>query len=151
MAGLNLIPVQDNILAYIREEFPGYEVYEDEILDEDSLLRVDNNVKPYIVIRWGGLMRNNRGGSFAGVRYDEYSSDFNLSIIAPTPKQCRKALNIIYDKLVGWQPVGGTPLIPEVSGVYVVPNENGKPHIYVGNCIMSFAANMENPGQHITP
>lgn len=151
MAGLNLIPVQDNILAYVEAEFPGYEVYEDMVLDEESLLRVDNNVKPYIVIRWGGLMRNLRGGAFSGVRYDEYTSNFNLSIIAPTPKQCRRALNIIYDKLVGWKPTGGTPLIPETSGVYVVADTNGKPHIYIGSTTMSFAANMENPGEHITP
>ena len=151
MAGLNIIPVQENILAYVRSEFPGYEVYEDVVIDDDALQRVNNNVNPYIVIRWGNISRNPRGASFVGTRFDEYISSFNLSIIAPTPKQCRKALNIFMDTLIGWQPVGGTPLILESSGVFIATNDDGRPHVFVGSATFSFAANMENPGEHITP
>ena len=152
MSGLDIIPVQDAITAYIRQEFSGYEVYEDDVLDDDSLLKVSNKVKPYIVLRWGGLFRNQRGANIGGVRLDEYTSTVDVAIIAPTPRQCRLAMNLINDKLIGWKPDGIAALIPEGSGgTFVVPDTNGKPHVYIQSNRFTFAVNTSNPGSYITP
>lgn len=152
MSGLDLIPVQDTITAYVRQQFAGYEVYEDDVLDDDTLLKVSNKVKPYIVLRWGGLFRNARGANLGGVRLDEYTSTVDVAIVAPTPRQCRQAMNLINDKLIGWKPDNIAALIPEGSGgTFVFPDNNGKPHLYIQSNRFTFAVNNNNPGSHIQP
>lgn len=152
MSGLNVVAVQDIIAAYIREEFSGYQVYEDDVLDDESLLRVNNKTKPYIVLRWSGLMRSGRGASFGGVRLDEYVSSVDINVVAPTPTQCRKAINVIMDKLIGWKPTGGSALTPEGgAGLFVVNNREDKPHLYIASGRLTFAVNSEDPGAYITP
>lgn len=151
MAGLNVVEVQDIIGAYIRQEFPNYEVYDDIVLDDQSLLKVSNKVKPYIVLRWGGLMHVGRG-SFGGVRHDEYISTVDINLIAPTPNQTRKAINIILDKLIGWKPTGGGALTPQGGAAgFVIPGPDGAPHLYISSARLVFAVNSENVGEYITP
>lgn len=152
MSGLNLVAVQDSITAHVRAEFPAYEVYEDYILNDEELQKVDNRVKPYIVLSWDGLSRSNRGSSFSGVRFDEYYSGFSVGVIAPAPKQCRRAMNIIFDKLVGYSPDGVGYLTPSGSfGAFVVSERNGVPHLYMSMADFTFPMNVENPGSYITP
>jgi len=152
MTGFNLISAQDTILAYIEAEFPSYEVYEDYILNEQELARVDSRVKPYIVISWHGLNRLNSAGSITGVRQDEYESGFDIGIIAPTPKQCRKGLNIIVDDLIGYSFDGTAYLTPgQSSNTFVVSNREGVPHLYMAMSEFTFPMNYDNPGQGMTP
>lgn len=152
MAGLNVVEVQDIIGAYIRQEFPNYEVYDDIVLDDQALLKVSNKVKPYIVLRWGGLVGSGQNKSFAGVRYDEYVSTVDINVIAPTPNQTRKAINIIFDKLIGWKPTGGGALTPQGgSAGFVIPGPDGTPHLYISSARLVFAVNSENVGSYITP
>jgi hypothetical protein len=151
MTGFNLISAQDTILAYIEAEFPSYEVYEDYILNEQELARVDSRVKPYIVISWHGLNRLNSAGSITGVRQDEYESGFDIGIIAPTPKQCRKGLNIIVDDLIGYSFDGTAYLTPgQSSNTFVVSNREGVPHLYMAMSEFTFPMNYDNPGQAMT-
>lgn len=152
MAGLNLIEIQDLIVAHIRSEFSAYEVYEDYILNEQELLKVDARVKPYIVISWDGLSRSTRNASFAGVRQDEYFSGFAVGIIAPTPSQCRRGMNIMVDKLVGWSYDGIGYLTPTNStGAFVAAERDGVPHLYMAMAEFYFPMNSEDPGAYITP
>lgn len=152
MAGLNLVYVQDVITAHIKNEFPGYEVYEDDILNDESILRIGNKVKPYIVLRWGGLGRNTANTSFAGVRYDEYNSSVDICVVAPTGSQARRGLNIIIDKLIGWKPTGGGAMTPSSgTGLYVVDDRDGVPHVYIATSRLDFAMNSEGVGSYITP
>jgi len=152
MSGLNLVQIQDQIAAYVTQEFPGYEVIEDYVIDDDAMQRADGKTKPYIVLTWSGLGRSNRGANFGGVRLDEYYSGFQLSVVAPTPKQCRKAINIITDKLIGWSPNGSGRLVPSGgSGIYVASERNGRPNLYVASSSFSFPVNGQDPGLPITP
>ena len=152
MTGFNLVATQDTILAYIEGEFPSYKVYEDYILNEQELLRVDARVKPYIVISWGGLDRLANGGSISGVRQDQYESSFDIGIIAPTPKQCRKGLNIVVDDLIGWSFDGVGRLNPgNSSGTFVVAQREGVPHLYMAMAEFTFPMNTTSPGSYMTP
>ena len=152
MAGFDLTSIHSTILSFVESQMPGYEVYEDYILNDEELQKVSNRVKPYIVISWDGLSRLATGGSFSGVRFDEYFSGFSIGVIAPTPKQCRRAMNIIFDKLVGWSPDGVGKLIPSTSaGTFVIAEKNGVPHLYMAMSDFSFPMNVENPGANITP
>lgn len=152
MSGLNLIQIQEVISAYIRSEFSGYEVYDDVVLDDEYVYKIGNQVKPYIVIQYGGLYRSTTATSFAGVRYDEYSSFVDVSVVAPTPNQARRASNIILDKLIGWKPAGSTPLVPtDGMEMWASEDTNGRPFVYITNSRLMFQMNTENVGAYITP
>ena len=111
MDGINLISLQDEILAYVELQFPNYEVYEDVLIDDEYLLKINNNVKPFVVIQWGGLARNVNESSFAGVRHDEYMSNFSMVAVGPNSKITRRVLNMFLDKLIGWK-IQGSQLTP---------------------------------------
>jgi hypothetical protein len=152
MSGLDLVSVQELISAYVRAQFPNYEVYEDELLDNIAAQKVDNKNKPYIVLRWGAMRRSNANANFGGVRFDEYNSSVDVAVVAPTGVQARKALNVIMDKLIGWKPTGGSALTPfGGAGVYVVKYSFGKPELYGATARLSFALNGEDPGAPIQP
>lgn len=152
MSGLNLFAVQEIIEAHIKEEFPNYEVYQDDVLDDEAILKMDNKVKPYIILSWGGLNRNLAATSFGGVRHDEYNSSVDVIVAAPTGKQCRMALNVILDRLIGWKPINGGAMTP-FGGIAtsVVNNSTGRPHVYLASGRLEFAMNSENVGEYIQP
>lgn len=152
MAGLNIIPIQDTITAFIKTEFPNYEVFEDAPLDDEYLLKLKGKIKPYIVLSYGMPLRVPANASFGGVRLDEYTSNVDVSVVAPTGKQVRKAMNIIHDRLVGWKPTGGGALTPFASGgPWAVMDSNASPYVFTGSIRFEFAVNSENPGEYITP
>jgi hypothetical protein len=152
MTGLNLIDTQDLIAGYIRSEFSQYEVYEDFILDEEELAKQDAHTKPYIVISWDGLSRSPQNASFGGVRKDEYTSGFAIGIVAPKPIQCRRGVNIIVDRLVGWSYDGVGYLTPIASsGSFVAAERNGRPHMYMAMAEFTFPMNSTDPGAFIQP
>jgi hypothetical protein len=139
MTGLNLVAVQDAILAHVETSFPNYEVKEDEVLDDEYLLKIDSKVKPFIVLRWHGLNRSTTGNSFGGARWDEYNSAVDVVVVAPAPKIARRALNMIMDDLIGWVVPGGGQLIPEGgAAVFPVVDNDAKPHIYLAVNTLSF-------------
>lgn len=152
MSGLNLVAVQDIISAHIKAEFPGYSVYDDDVIDDDFILKQNNNTKPYIVLNWGSLRRTGTGGSFVGVRYDEYYSTVDVGIVAPTPRQARLSHNVIMDRLIGWKPTNGGAMTPEGgTDVWAIPNKLGKPNVYVASSRLSYAVNSDNVGSYIQP
>lgn len=152
MTGLNLSIPQGAITDYVKEHFPNYVVYENDVLDDDFILKIDGKAKPYIVLRYGGIIAAPTGGSFMGARYDEYFSTVDVNVVAPTPKQSSLACNIVIDRLLGWKPTGGSALtISGGSANFAVRNANGVPHAYLSSVRMDYAINSEDPGAYITP
>jgi len=152
MAGFDLVSAQNTILAYLQTEFSDYEIYEDYLINEQELQRVDKRVKPYIVIAWHGLDRLGGNAAISGVRQDEYESGFDIGVIAPTPKQCRYAINIIIDNLIGYSFDGTAYLTPgQSSSPFVAAGKEGVPHLYMAMAEFSFPMNYNNPGQAMTP
>jgi hypothetical protein len=152
MSGLNLLTVQDSISAYIKAQFTAYEVHDDIILDNDFVIKQGNKVKPYIVLQYGGLRSSSTGSSFAGARNDEYYSTVDIAVVAPTPRQCKRALNIIIDRVVGWPPTDSSPMsIDGGMDILGVGNNNGKPTVYLASSRLRYAVNAQNVGAYITP
>jgi hypothetical protein len=153
MAGFDLTSIHSTILSFVESEMSDYEVYEDYVLNEQELQRVDKRVKPYIVISWFGISRQGNNASIAGVRKDEYASGFDIGVIAPTPKQCRLAMNIIIDKLIGYSFDGGNAyLTPGTSsGAFVAAEREGVPHLYMAMSDFGFPINYDSPGAPMTP
>ena len=151
MDGINLVSIQDEILLHIETIFPQYDIKEDELLDDESLLRVSNKTKPFIVIRWSGLSRDEIGASFSGVRHDEYFSRFDVIAVAPAPKIARRVLNIFMDKLIGWKISNGASLTPQLGqDVFPSFDRNGVPHLYLGVGTLGFRFNSDNPDSNIS-
>lgn len=149
MSGLNLIPVQENILSYVSSQFPNYDVVEDMLLDDEYVLKNNNRVKPYIVLRWGGLWRLG-SKSFTSVRNDEYVSTVDIAVVAPTPKQARRGLNAVMDVLIGWQPTNAGVMIPEGSNTLLdIPNNQGRPSVFIASTRLSYAVNTTDIGDYI--
>ena len=152
MAGFDLVSVQNTILSYLESEFSDYEIYEDYVLNEQELQRVDKRVKPYIVIAWHGLERINRAAAISGVRQDEYESGFDIGVIAPTPKQCRYAINIIVDNLIGYSFDNTAYLTPgPSSSPFVAAARDGVPHLYMAMAEFTFPMNYNSPGTPMMP
>lgn len=147
MTGLDLIAVQDAILLHVESSFPAYDIVEDMVLEDESLLRLNKNVKPFIVARWHGLMRDTNDTSFGGVRHDSYMSAVDILFIAPSPRQARRGLNMVMDELIGWYVPGGSPLTP-VGGeaVFPVVDNAGIPHVYIGVNTLQFHVNSDGIG-----
>jgi len=151
MDGINLVSLQDQILAHVQSEFPAYDIIDDIILDDDYLLKINNNVKPFVVIQWGSLSRSGTEASFAGVRHDEYRSNFSLAAVAPTPRIARRLSNMFMDNLIGWK-IDGSELTPSSSiRTFAVKDANSKPHLYIASGTLSFRFNSSNPDSNITP
>lgn len=147
MAGLDLISVQDTIASHVTSTFPNYEIKEDYILDDEQLLKLDNRLKPFIVLRWHGLIRSANNASFAGARYDEYSSAVDIIAVAPNPRIARQVLNHVLDGLIGWQVPGGSQLTPfGGESVAAVADYNGKPHVYLAVNSLTFQVNSDGVG-----
>lgn len=147
MTGLDLVSVQDSILAHVESTFPEYEIVEDEVLDDEYLLKIDSNVKPFIVLRWHGLQRSPGNASFAGVRFDEYNSSVDIVVVAPSPKIGRRALGYVMNNLIGWQVPGGSQLTPTGgAAVFPVVDYEAKPHIYLATNTLSFQVNSDGVG-----
>jgi hypothetical protein len=146
MNGIDLVSLQDEILLHIQTTFPQYQIIEDELLDDESLLRVDKKTKPFVVIRWSGLSRDPANASFAGVRHDEYFSRFDIVAVAPSPKIARRVLNFFMDNLIGWKISTGAQLTPELGqSVFPTVDRSGSPHLYLGVGTLAFRFNSSNP------
>jgi hypothetical protein len=151
MDGINLVSLQDEIAAHVVSEFPNYEVVQDEVLDDEYVLRVNNNVKPFVVLQWGGLGRDSREASFSGVRHDEYSSSFDIVAIAPSPRISRRVLNMFMDNLIGWR-IQGSALTPSSRiDTFAVRDSSGSPHLFLSIGTLGFRFNSSNPDAYITP
>lgn len=147
MTGLDLVSVQDAIATHIISTFPAYEIKEDEVLDDESILKLSNRTKPFIVVRWQGLVRSPSNASFAGARFDEYNSAFDVIFVAPTPRIARQGLNMVMGELIGYRPLGGSELTP-VGGSAVFPSVDydGKPHLYLAVNTLRFQVNSIDVG-----
>jgi len=152
MDGINLVSLQDEIAAHVASEFPNYQIVQDEVLDDEYILRINNNVKPFAVLQFGGLARDTRGASFSGVRHDEYYSYVDIAIVGPTPRIARRVLNMFMDNLIGHRISNGAELTP-VSRVdtFAVRDSSGAPHLYLSIGSLEFRFNSSNPDANITP
>jgi hypothetical protein len=150
MSGIDLVSIQDEIALHIETTFPQYEIREDDVLDDEYLLRVDRKTKPFVVIRWGGLTREVSNASFGGVRHDEYSSRLDIVAVAPAPRIARKVVNLFMDQLIGWKISNGAALTPTLGqAVFPVADRNGSPHLYLGVGTLGFRFNAENADSYI--
>lgn len=144
MAGIDVVTVQDIVLGEISSTFANYEVIEDGVLNDEYLLKQNNIVKPYIVVQHGGAIKSRSDTSFAGARYDSFTTTTTVSVVAPRGRQVRQVLNAITDALTGFTPTGGSELKPYITGgPWTVYNSSGTPHVFTGSVMFDYAVDTD--------
>lgn len=138
---LNLLPVQDVITTKLSEI--SQTVYENSVPD-DALLShsTDGLMLPFVVIRHAGFIQPANERGITGPRQDLGRSFAEIMCVGPTERSARQVLDLVTDKLTGFQPEGGSLLTPEGIGKpYAVYDSSGKASKFVSDITFSYAVN----------
>jgi hypothetical protein len=137
---LNLIAVQDQIVAKLRE-LPQ-DVYETSAPD-DSKLRFDPNgtILPYIVIEYADMYESLTNGGILSSKYDTKTSYVVVSCVAPTERSARQVAGLVREKLTGFVPTDAGELTQSGGGVAYV-GQDVKPNRYVSELAFTFPVNI---------
>lgn len=142
----NVIAFQDLIEQHVQSQFPAYDIYDETVLDDESIAKFKGRFRPFIVMRHTGILRNENNTSFAGVRKDEYIGGFDIMVVAPEPRQAKVAVLMMQDNLIGWKLPNGSYLTPEGGDSnLVIPDFDGRPHVYLSMVGFSYRLNENDP------
>lgn len=148
--GLDLFSVQQDILAYIKDEIPQFLVESGGIPTSESLPFKDGRLEPYVIVRFSDMMPQQGGGSFGGARYDEHYSYFDALCLGETDTDARDLANLVNSKLIG-------KVFPNASeigktwggGQFAIFSEaNRNPVAYVATASYRFQTNVEDVGNY---
>lgn len=153
MAGLQLVPIQDAIVARLKSVMPNTPIDEDGVLDDTILARTTApgaQLVPYIVPRFGSIRRKPLGYAIAGTRYDDYYSTVDVACVAPVGRAARKMLDVATDCLIGWCPPDSTEITVEgLPDNFVIVNNIGRPAAFVATLRLRFGVNGSDVGSNI--
>lgn len=128
---LNLVQVQDQIIAHLKNSVPQ-EVKEQAIEDNQTVKKVNGEVVPYIALQFGTLNPKSRGKTFVGVRTFDYDVSIQVQVIAANPTLARKIMfDNVYNALVGFKlPWTGEIEPDRVGGVFPIVTSNAATEAY---------------------
>lgn len=152
--GFALTPLTDNITATVEAYLPDYDVFEDTLPDEVSI-EVDPTTDlmvPYIILRYSPLRESIYSGAVAGVRYGDFYATVDVMTCAPVGRMARQMLDIITDKLMGYNPGGGGEMKLEGgASQFVVSSNEARPTQMVCTVRMRYNVNGTNVGEPMIP
>ena len=147
---LDLSATQESILAHLQQITGGFAfpVMDTDVPTAETLLRINNRVQSYAVIRFTDAVPLARGMSFGGARHSEMTTNVDLLCIAATPAAARAvaygpsgAVNF----LTGFKPVDAGPLYKRGGGqVFEVSDALGKPAAFIARASFGCLVNMTN-------
>ena len=138
---LSLLPVHDQITNKINEL--SQDVYVTSVPDE-AVLRYDANglLLPYIIVNYSGIVQIRTERGITGPRQDLGRSYAVVSCVGPTERSTRQVMDLVVDKLTGFQPTDAGYLSPETVGrPYASYDSNSRPVKYVTDIVFNFAVN----------
>ena len=138
---LSLLPVHDQIVTKL-EELPQT-VYSTGVPD-DTALEYDTNgmLLPYIVASFSGLIQNRLERGITGPRQDLGRSYVAVSCVGPTERSARQVLDLVIEKLTGFQPTDAGYLSPDSVGKPYIDSDTGsRPIRYVAETVFTFPVN----------
>jgi hypothetical protein len=149
--GIDLYGIQQNILTYLRGQFPTYTFHRGSILSDENLVRVNGKVQNYFVIRFSSLFESpSANGSMGGVRWDDFYGTFDLNAVGPNEDRCAQALNVVRDRLLGVRIDGsGAIRLGRGTGGYAILNLAGNPTAYFDSQRFEFNVNTNNVASFI--
>ena len=110
----DLHAIQETIKSHLESELPQYHYFRGVIPEDSQLIRdSDSEVPPFFELQFGPMIPRPRGRSMAGPRNDEYYSWVQVVGIGSDEGHVSAALAVVVDRLIGYKPAGGTPLVPD--------------------------------------
>lgn len=109
----DLFQTQKSIREFLVAEFPQYEFFRNTVPEDLDVPRQGEEVNPFFVLQFGQMYATPRGGSFAGVRNDEYTSWCQLIGMGSVEDDVAAALSFLTDRMIGFKPVGASSLKPD--------------------------------------
>lgn len=138
---LQLLPIQDQITTKLREL--AQDVYDNGV-PEDASLRYspDGLLLPFIVAKYASFVQVASERGITGPKQDLGRSYVEIMCVGPNERSVRQVLDLVNEKLTGFQPTGAGYLQPEgVGKPYVVYDPNSRPVKYAVDMGFTFAVN----------
>lgn len=138
---LSILPVHDQIMTKL-EELPQ-DVYST-TAPEESVLAYDTNgmLLPYIVVTFSSMVSVATERGITGPRQDLGRSFMIVQVVGPTDRSVRQVMDLVIDKVTGFQPTDAGIVTPEgVGKPYMDISSSTRPVKYVSEMVFSFAVN----------
>ena len=154
MGGFDLVPMQDAIVARVREIAPNTPVYEDTIPDDEALFRDGDTLKvtPSIILRFSPLFPGYER-AMAGPRHDSYLAFVDILAVSANGRISRQLNAAITSRLIGFKPDGIAPLHQNnssgVPGQFTVSQNEMRPTLSVVSTRLRWAVNNSNIGAEV--
>ncbi len=138
---LQLIPVQDQITAKLREL--AQTVYDNGVPEDSSLAySPEGLLMPFIIAKYAGFVQSAVERGITGPRQDLARSYVEVTCVGPNERSVRQVLDLVTEKLTGFQPTGAGYLQPEgVGKPYVIYDPNSRPVKYAVDMGFTFPIN----------
>jgi len=138
---LALLPVQDQITTKLNE-LPQA-VFDNGVPDDAVLAYSDSGkLLPYIVANYSGFVQISAERGLTGPRQDLGRAAVTVSCIGPSERSARQVVDLVVDKLTGFQPTDAGILEPQSSGrAFVIYDANSRPVKYVAEVTFIFVVN----------
>jgi hypothetical protein len=139
---LSLLPIQDQITTKLKE-LPQ-DVYDNGVPEDSSLkFSPDGMMLPFIVAKYAGFVQVTSERGITGPKQDLARSYVEVMCVGPNERSVRQVLDLVTEKLTGFQPTGAGFLQPEgVGKPYVVYDPNSRPVKYAVDMGFTFATNI---------
>lgn len=138
---LSLLPIHDEITEQLRE-LPQ-DVYDNGVPEDSSLsYTVDNMLLPYIVVQYSSMVQFSGERGIVGPRNDVGKSYAEVTVVGPNERSVRQVIDLVMDKLTGFQPTDAGILFPEGLGKpYIIYDANSRPVKYLMSVGFIFSVN----------
>lgn len=149
----DLVSLQDNITAHVRSVLPNTPIIEDSLPDDVQVQRDENDqMIPYVILRYSPLRSRAYGGGIAGIRYDDYYANVDVLTAAPVGRMARQLLDVVCDSLLGFDPGdGGETALEGGASQFVVSSNEVRPTQFVCTVRMRFVVNGKNVAEPLVP
>jgi hypothetical protein len=149
----DLVRLQDNITAYLQALLPNTPVIEDSLPDDVQIPRdAQDQMIPYIILRYSPLRERAYGGSIAGARDGDYYGNVDVMTAAPAGRMARQLLDVVSDALIGFDAGdGGETTLEGGASQFVVSSNEVRPTQFVCTVRMRFVVNGKNVAAPLVP
>lgn len=152
--GFDIVTLQDNIVDELKAFLPNTVIYEDTIPDDAELpFDDDDNLAPYIVLRFGPIRPSYTGKSLMGPRHDEYWASCDIVAVAPRGRVARVLNAAAVDHMIGFKPDGVSPMSMRTDAgdpaQFVVSSNESRPTQFVASTRLRYTVNGTNIGAPI--
>ena len=137
---LDLLAVQDQIVEKL-QELPQT-VFVTAVPDDEKIAYNSSNLfLPYIVVLFSDMREAPNGRGITSSRQNAGTSYCVVQVYAPTERATRQVVNLVRDKLTGYQPIDAGEMRLSGGKSYSTVETNAVPKKYVSEVAYTFIVN----------